>query len=242
MSDSRNLKRMVLVAITLFGVSLIVADGLRHMDLSNQPQINVVKIIQISLPVGEEGAVWLEPSSAMNDEFVKLTILGPSGEQTQNIEKEGFFGLAGVQTLWLPEEDRETEFALAAATGAKYIGMDFEWGKIEKEKGKYDWSGTDDAVRLAKQYGLTIAPMLLFTPQWASQAFYAPLDYKTVPPIDVKLYRNFVYQVVDRYKPFGRSTYVKDGYGISDWVIWNEPNVQPQGKDPLPGNFWFGGA
>jgi len=237
----RNFKRFLPVIIVILGISLTVADvGHRFMTL-NQSQFSQVKIDQISLRLDEEGAVWLEPTSSFKDEFIELKILGPAAEQTQYQGKEGFFGLAGVQTLWLLQKDRETEMALAAATGAKYIGMDFEWGKIEKEPNKFDWTDTDDVVRLAKQYGLTIVPMLLFTPQWASPASFAPLDYKTIPPEDEKLFRNFVYQVVNRYKPFGLSNYVKDGYGISDWVLWNEPNVQTHGKDPLPGNFWFGG-
>ncbi|PKN88410.1 MAG: hypothetical protein CVU46_01190 [Chloroflexi bacterium HGW-Chloroflexi-8] len=226
--------------IVLLVVLLTVADAGHRFKKTGQSQITQVNIDQISLILGEEGTVWLEPTSSFNDEFIELKILGPAAEQTQYKGKEGFFGLAGVQTLWLAKEDRETEMALVAATGARYIGMDFEWGKIEKEQGKYDWSGPDDAVRLAKQYGLTIVPMLLFTPQWASPTSFAPLDYKSIPPVDEKQYRDFVFQVVNRYKPFGQSTYVKDGYGISDWVIWNEPNVQPQGKDPLPGNFWIG--
>jgi hypothetical protein len=39
---------------------------------------------------------------------------------------------------------------------------------------------------------------------------------------------------VSRYKPHGTSSLTKDGYGITDWVIWNEPNLRSQGE------FWTG--
>jgi hypothetical protein len=45
---------------------------------------------------------------------------------------------------------------------------------------------------------------------------------------------------VSRYKPYGDSALTSDGYGISDWVIWNEPNLRSAGEAPEPGDFWTG--
>jgi GH35 family endo-1,4-beta-xylanase len=150
------------------------------------------------------------------------------------------FGLSGVQMLWLPAEQRETEITLAAASGARTIGLDFDWRRIEPEQGQYTWEETDAAVALAKRHGLRLVPMLLYTPRWASTASFAPLDYHRAPPAGYDDYRDFVYAVVDRYKPHGASPSTSDGYGITDWVIWNEPNVRPGRDAPAPGEFWTG--
>lgn len=172
---------------------------------------------------------------------ITLTVLAP-GEGRPQIAglSPGFFGLGGLQLLWLPPEDREIEIALAAAAGARYVGLDFDWRRIEPEKGRYTWKETDAAMALAKRYGLRLVPMLLYTPRWASSAFFAPLDYHRAPPAHYEDYRNFVYAVVNRYKPYGQSRLTADGYGITDWVIWNEPSVSRAGEAPQPGQFWIG--
>jgi GH35 family endo-1,4-beta-xylanase len=129
---------------------------------------------------------------------------------------------------------------LAAATGARTIGLDFDWRRIEPERGRYDWQDTDEVVALAKRHGLRLAPMLLYTPRWATTAPFAPLDYHRAPPADYALYRDFVHAVVSRYKPRGTLPLTADGYGITDWVMWNEPNVHARSKAPEPGEFWTG--
>lgn len=150
------------------------------------------------------------------------------------------FGIAGVQLPWLPPEQQEIEISLAAAAGAKYIGLDFDWRKIEPIRRQYDWAAIDQTITLAKQVDLKLTPMLLYTPDWASSAAFAPLDYHLAPPRHYEDFRDFVYTVVERYKPYGESSLTADGYGITDWVIWNEPNTHLAAEDPNPGNFWTG--
>lgn len=149
-------------------------------------------------------------------------------------------GLAGVQLTWLTPEQMQTEALLAAASGASLIGLDFEWRSIEPQPGVFDWQKTDAALELARRYGLRLLPMLVYTPRWASSAAQAPLDYFRAPPADMNAYRDFVYAVVARYKPYGLSPLTADGYGIQDWAMWNEPNVNLPGAAPIPGAFWSG--
>lgn len=170
-------------------------------------------------------------------QVVSLQFLAPAAASPEPLIDRGadLFGLAGVQLLWLTPEQQETEIALAASAGAQAISLDFEWRNIEPEPGQFTWEATDRAVALASRYGLRLVPILMYTPRWASSAAYAPLDYHLAPPVNLRDYRDFVYAVVNRYKPPQASE-----FGIRDWIIWNEPNVSASPHIPRPGNFWTG--
>lgn len=205
---------------------------------------STASLLRITSPrwrLGEDVELTLHTIPPRTTAPITLTILAPGEGRTPITGvPSDFFGLAGVQLLWLTPEDRETEIALAAAAGARYIGLDFDWRRIEPEKGRYTWRETDEAVALAKRHGLRLVPMLLYTPRWASSAPFAPLDYHRAPPVRYEDYRDFVYAVVNHYKPYGESRLTADGYGITDWVIWNEPNMGRAGEAPRPGQFWSG--
>lgn len=174
--------------------------------------------------VGHEAELSVRADLLSRPGKLAVKVLAPGdGAPKVKGRPEDFYGLAGVQLAWLPPEQRELEIRLAAAAGAKYIGLDFEWSRIERARGRFDWQETDEIVALAKKYGLKLLPMLMSTPRWASSAPYAVLDYRRSPPVDYNDYRRFVHQVVSRYKPHGISPLTADGYGITDWVIWNEP-------------------
>jgi len=249
----------------LLGLVLVIAAVVGGGSLSRpSPPPTIPTPISIqSVPwrVDAEATLTLHTSPPRAGESISLTILAPGTGQSQSEARESFppeiggacaelvegerggaafFGLSGVQLLWLPPEHREIEIALAAAAGVKIIGLDFDWRHIEPQPGQYDWVETDDVVALAKRYGLRLAPMLLYTPRWASSVPFAPLDYHRASPSDYDDYRDFVYTVVNRYKPHGASRLTKDGYGITDWVIWNEPNVRASQEAPEPGRFWNG--
>lgn len=238
----RHPKRGVLglaLRLVFFCLILVMVIVGSH-GFENNPSSQRVVIKHAVLQAGIGGSLVIEASPEMAGSEVQLSLYGPlMGEIGSEIRDPEFFGVAGVQIPWLRVDDQETDVILAAAAGARSIGMDFEWKKIEPTRGQYDWNATDEAVRLAKKYHLKIVPMLLFTPEWASKRPYAPLDFYKTGPIDVTLYRDFVYQVVSRYKPGGTMAETHDGYGITDWVIWNEPNVQGAEGEPLPGGFWI---
>jgi GH35 family endo-1,4-beta-xylanase len=208
------------------------------------PSIHHPATIQVQSTAWEKGqgvTLTLQTIPPRIHQPLSITVLAPgSGAPEADNLHPDFFGLAGVQMLWLPAEQREIEIALSAASGARYIGLDFGWRRIEPEQDQYNWDETDKVVAMAKRYNLHLAPMLLYTPRWASTMHFAPLDYHRTPPTDYDDYREFVYAVVNRYKPHGDSPLTSDGYGITDWVIWNEPNVRSGQVSPAPGDFWIG--
>jgi hypothetical protein len=185
--------------------------------------------------------VKLIVDESLHGQEVDWTILSPG---TTSLGKAGpaseHVGLSGVQLTWLSPQDQQIEAMLAAASGARYIGLDFDWRKIEPKPDQFDWNEIDRVVELAKRYNLVMVPMLLYTPSWASSVAFAPMDYQLSPPTRFEDYRDFVYRVVKRYKPYGDAPFTLDGYGITDWVIWNEPNTHLFGQAPNPGKFWTG--
>jgi hypothetical protein len=191
--------------------------------------------------VGANVELTLRSTIPRSAQVITLTLIAP-GTGSPQLEgiSPGLFGLSGVQVPWLLPEYRGLDVALAAASGARYIGLDFDWRRIEPQRGRYDWKDTDEVVALAKQHELQLVPMLLYTPRWASTASFAPLDSQHAPPADFADYRDFVYDVVSRYKPYGASPITADGYGITDWAIWNEPNsLQNQAVEGAR-SFWTG--
>ena len=228
----------LLTAMLLAGAAVGVLTGCIGRAQATAPAL---RIESPSWRPGKEVELILHTTPPRAAAPLTLTVLAPGGGQPQvaGLAPE-FFGLSGVQLSWLPAEDRAIEIALAAASGAHFIGLDFDWRRIEPEKGRYVWEETDEIVALARHYGLRLVPMLLYTPRWASSAPFAPLDYHRAPPVGYHDYRDFVYAVVNRYKPYGQSRLTADGYGITDWIIWNEPNVSGVGEAPQPGQFWIG--
>jgi GH35 family endo-1,4-beta-xylanase len=243
-------KRFILWTVIL--LILILAGGAAVILNRGSSSPVVQASIQISSSpwlLNEPAQLSLRLTSPHAGQAITLTVLAPGNKQETAADgnlsslatrAQDFFGLSGVQLSWLAPLQQELEMELARSSGARFIGMDFDWRQIEPQRGQYDWTQTDRAVDLAKQFGLRLAPMLLFTPLWASTAAFAPLDYQHAPPIHLNDYRDFVYAVVDRYRPHGKSPLTSDGYGISDWVIWNEPNMQLAGISPQPDQFWTG--
>jgi len=239
--DEKHRRHWLLLALPV--VVGITAAGVLLSRSAAPPSDTAASIeIQSTLwRVGSEAELTLRTVPPRTEESISLTLLAPGAGQPQvHALTPAYFGLSGVQLLWLPQEYRETEIALAAAAGARYIGLDLDWRSIEPHPGVYEWEETDDVVALAKRYDLRLLPMLLYTPRWASIAPFAPLDYQRAPPADYDSYRDFVYAVVDRYKPHGASSLTSDGYGVTDWAMWNEPNTSSDLEAPSPGDFWPG--
>ncbi len=97
-----------------------------------------------------------------------------------------------------------------------WVRCDFDWSRIEKDRGVFDYSDTDRVVNFCEQRGIQILPVIGYTPEWASWD-----GKRTSPPRSYVLWERFVTNIVRRYA----------GY-VKHWAIWNEPNSP---------NFWTGG-
>ena len=125
---------------------------------------------------------------------------------------DGRFGM--VQGIVQPD--------LAWQAGARWDRIIFPWSLIQKD-GPNSWTQlyfTDEAIKAQARRGVTMAGILIYTPQWASTTPEKgrPVDPPRGLELDYKDPNNswgqFVRKVVDRHK------------GVVDhWIIWNEPDL-----------------
>lgn len=115
---------------------------------------------------------------------------------------------------------------LAWQAGARWDRIIFPWSLIQRD-GPSAWTQlyfTDEAIRSQARRGVTIAAILIYTPQWASPT---PEKGRPVDPprgLDLKyndpnnLWGQFVRKVVERQKGV-----------IDNWIVWNEPDLYTPG-------------
>ncbi len=101
-----------------------------------------------------------------------------------------------------------------AASGVKWVRVDFSWMNLNPQRGVYNWEWADTAVKKAKENGQILFPILGYTPEWANSQGIR----RNGPPDKLEDWTDFVYKVVDRYKD-----------DIRYWELWNEPNISIRG-------------
>jgi hypothetical protein len=142
-------------------------------------------------------------------------------------------GLASViPELLIPEgvgvnihftRGHERDLDMIAAAGFKFVRMDFGWGGIEREKGRYDWSAYDELTSNLEKRGLKALYILDY-----SNALYEETVLSKNPitgqerrdtaspqhPESVAAFARWAGEAARRYR--GRPII---------WEIWNEPNI-----------------
>jgi polysaccharide biosynthesis protein PslG len=104
-----------------------------------------------------------------------------------------------------------------AATGARWLRIDFDWSVIQAGgPHSFDWSRTDRIVDGATARGLSIIALVAYTPVWARPSGTPDKN----PPSNPDDYARFVSAAAQRYAPSK----------VTTWEIWNEPNVS---------TFWY---
>ena len=130
--------------------------------------------------------------------------------------KEKVFGLS-VLPPYSPEY-----YDLVSDLGVKWVRADFQWSRIERADGTYDWRETDEFVTEMYKRKINVAGIINYIP-WHFTTWKETQEHLT----------KFSEAITERYKRDGilaKEMGWKD-YGISHWEIFNEPN--------LPGYGWL---
>ncbi|HSH60891.1 MAG TPA: cellulase family glycosylhydrolase, partial [Acidimicrobiales bacterium] len=129
------------------------------------------------------------------------------------------FAQTSWMLLWGTDAEVDRDLDAMAATGGKWLRLDFDWQSAEPSPGNYRWTYIDRVVNRAQARGLRILATPAYTPAWARPAGTSDKH----PPTDPKAYAAFVKAAAQRYGP----------RGVHHWEIWNEPNI-PLFWQPLP--------
>jgi hypothetical protein len=107
---------------------------------------------------------------------------------------------------------------VALDLGMQWIRVDFDWFRLEPERGIYRWEDTDRIVERSSMLGVDVLATLAYTPPWASSNPGSPQP--SDPPASPAYWTDIVREAVSRYR--GRLRF---------WQFWNEPNLN---------GFWSG--
>lgn len=104
----------------------------------------------------------------------------------------------------LQGEDMERAARVARAAGVKWSREDFTWARIERERGRFDWSYYDQLMGCARRNGITVYAIVGYWSSWT----------KPYTEEGIEDYVRFLRELVKRYHN-----------DIKQWEIWNEPNI-----------------
>jgi glycosyl hydrolase family 39 (putative alpha-L-iduronidase) len=102
--------------------------------------------------------------------------------------------------------------------GVQWIRTFPEWSQLEPKLNQFDWTSSDELVKLARAHHLRIVGLLLYFAPWSSTHAEGSTDWRVVrygfPVKKMDYWRDYVRAVVERYRD-----------DITYWEIWNEPNA-----------------
>jgi len=101
--------------------------------------------------------------------------------------------------------------------GMRWVRLDFDWFRIEPQRGEFHWDDLDRVVSRTAARGASMLATLAYTPAWAS---LNPGNPQISDPPDVTVWTDFVRAAIERYR-----------HEVKHWQFWNEPNVS---------QFWTG--
>jgi hypothetical protein len=119
------------------------------------------------------------------------------------------FSVGGPMT-WMSDVDADRELDAAANAGATWIRVLISWDRVEPMPGAFDWGYVDHWINGTLARGMKVLGVIAYTPDWARP----PGSQYTAPPAKPAVFASFAKKVAQRY-----------GDRVSDWEIWNEPNV-----------------
>jgi polysaccharide biosynthesis protein PslG len=125
---------------------------------------------------------------------------------------DGFGISAGGHTQNLGAAELTRELDHYRSLGARWMRIGINWHVIQRSgPDSFNWAPFDAVVRGARERGINVLGVLLYTPPWARGGRGDP----ATPPSDPGDYATFAAQAVRHYAPMG----------VEHWEIWNEPNI-----------------
>lgn len=127
------------------------------------------------------------------------------------------FGFSpGGDLLWnRTYQQQSAELDAIAATGAKWVRIDFPWDTVQAAgPGSWSWGQDDTLVQMATARGLHVLGVLAYTPAWARRSVCN--TNHACPPNDPNAFAAFARAAAQRY-----------GSNVTAWEVWNEPNWDP---------------
>jgi len=118
---------------------------------------------------------------------------------------------------------RDSNLGAQASLGVGIIRQNFDWAKIERTPGRYDFSRYDGFVAAAAAHGVKVLPILYNPPLFHARL---PVSRPAYPPKSNASMASFAVALVNRYGPRGSFWSERPGIPrlpIRSWQIWNEP-------------------
>ncbi|MGC9004196.1 MAG: endo-1,4-beta-xylanase [bacterium] len=120
-------------------------------------------------------------------------------------KEQGFFGIAtGAETLGYYNQ----LFPLLKEAGVKWVRIFPEWAHIQPRENEWNFSLSDSIIKSAKDNNLQILGIFLYLAPWVSAK---PPSTRAFPIKDIKYWRDYVREVVKRYKD-----------DVKYWEVYNE--------------------
>ncbi|MFI6070467.1 cellulase family glycosylhydrolase [Actinoplanes sp. NPDC051343] len=123
-------------------------------------------------------------------------------------------GLSYGDTLvWMSDAALGGALDDAVRVGAKWVRADLSWQDLASDgPGEPRWALFDRVLAAARARGLSMLPVLAYTPSWARPA---GCTQPTCGPADASKFAAFARDAAQRYAPLG----------VHSWEVWNEPNL-----------------
>ena len=176
--------------------------------------------------------------SALSAALVAVLLTAASAEARERNASppDGFYGVMWDRSaMEAPASLADEQFALMRRSGVESIRATFSWEDAQPIAGRPpSFDATDRIVELGARSGISILPVVIYTPYWARAHLEASY---TSQPTRVRYYARYLEELVLRYGPSGSFWEERTDLPqrpIRDWQIWNEPN--------LPHFFWTGVA
>ncbi|MDD3155574.1 MAG: hypothetical protein PHS41_11980, partial [Victivallaceae bacterium] len=136
-----------------------------------------------------------------------LAYMTPAGADRAKKSDDFIFGVC-IPTWTRPKEfDKEAQ--TAALCGATALRLNFRWFRLERQKGKFDFTNLEKIRDCYAKYNIELMPIVSNPPVWARSD---PENGRSLP--EYTQWRAYINLLLTRY-----------GRDFRFWEVWNEPEL-----------------